>query len=267
MSHVTTRAVLLRSFPYSETSRVLRFYTESLGAVGVMARGVRTGSSKQGSGLDIFAEGDLILHIKSTRELHTMKEFTVTIPRRSLGADVRRLGGASVLAEVVLKHAGEDSNPPLFEALSDGLDRLSDAPPNRTVTTLLREGWCLVSALGYRPVTEVCVECGSVPGDALARFDFSAGGIRCAGCSGVEAGPRLGPRARAQLTALLDDTELVEVERPRAHLRLLGDFITYHLSGGRPLTSLKVLSALLDDPAAAPSREAGALPSAGGAGA
>ena len=267
MSLVTTRAVLLRSFPYSETSRVLRFYTESLGAVGVMARGVRTGSGKSGSGLDVFAEVALTLHIKSTRELHTLKEFTVTRPRRSLGVDARSLGGASVLAEVVLKHAGEDSNPPLFEALSGGLDRLSDAPPDRMITTLLREGWCLVSALGYRPVAEVCVECGTVPGDALTRFDFSAGGIRCAGCSRVKVGPRLGPRARAQLTALLDNAELQEVERPRAHLRLLGDFITYHLSGGRPLASLKVLVALLDDPAAVPSREAGATPSVGGTGA
>jgi DNA repair protein RecO (recombination protein O) len=267
MSLVTTRAVLLRSFPYSETSRVMRFYTESLGTVGVMARGVRTGSGKSGSGLDVFAEIILTLHIKSTRELQTLKEFTVTRGRRSLGVDVRRLGGASVLAEVVLKHAGEDSNPPLFEALSDGLDRLGDAPPDRMVTTLLREGWCLVSALGYRPVAEVCVECGLAPGDELTRFDFSAGGIRCAGCSGVETGPRLGPRARAQLAALLDNTELPEVERPRVHLRLLGDFITYHISGGRPLVSLKVLAALLDDPAAAPSREVGGAPSVGGTGA
>ena len=267
MALVTTRAVLLRSFRYSETSRVLRFYTESLGTVGVMARGVRAGSSKSGSSLDVFAEGVLVLHMKPTRELHTLKEFTATHPRRWLGADARMLGGASVLAEVVLKHAGEDSNPPLFEALSDGLDRLRAAPPDRMVTTLLRKGWCLVSTLGYRPVAELCVECGSDPGDALTRFDFSAGGIRCSDCSGVEAGPRLGPRARAQLAALLDDADVPEVERPRAQLRLLGDFITYHLSGGRPLASLKVLATLLDDPAAAPSRETGAAPSAGGPGA
>jgi recombinational DNA repair protein (RecF pathway) len=171
------------------------------------------------------------------------------------------------LAEVVLKHAGEDSNPPLFEALSDGLDRLGDVPSDRMITTILREGWCLVSTLGYRPVAEVCVECGSDPGDALTRFDFSAGGIRCAGCSGIAAGPRLGPRARAQIVALLDNTELLQVERPRAHLRLLGDFITYHLSDGRPLASFKVLAALLDDPAAVPPLELGVAPSVGGAGA
>lgn len=171
------------------------------------------------------------------------------------------------MAEVVLKHAGEDSNPLLFGALGDGLDRLSDAPEGRFLTTLLREGWSLVSTLGYRPVVEVCVECGAAPGDALTRFDFSAGGIRCPNCSEVEVGPRLGPRARAQLTALLDDPTLPEVERPRGHLRLLGDFITYHLSGGRPLTTLKVLAALLDDPATAPAPGAGAAQSAGGTGA
>jgi DNA repair protein RecO (recombination protein O) len=252
MTLVTTLAVLLRSFPYSETSRVLHFYTESLGVVGVMARGVRTGSSKSGSGLDVFAEGTLTLHVKSTRELQTLRDFAATRPRRALGNDVRRFGGASVLAEVVLKHAGEEANPSLFAALSAGLDRLSDASPDRMIATLLREGWCLISTLGYRPVVELCVECGSAPGDALTRFDFSAGGIRCAGCARVEAGPRLGPRARSQLAALLDNGDLPEVERPRAHLRLLGDFVAYHLSGGRPLSSLEVLATLLDDPAAAP---------------
>jgi DNA repair protein RecO (recombination protein O) len=252
MTLVTTCAVLLRSFPYSETSRVLHFYTESLGVVGVMARGVRTSSSKSGSGLDVFAEGTLTLHVKSTRELQTLRDFAATRPRRALGNDVRRFGGASVLAEVVLKHAGEEANPPLFAALSAGLDRLSDVSPGRMIATLLREGWCLVSTLGYRPVAELCVECGSAPGDALTRFDFSAGGICCAGCSRVEAGPRLGPRARSQLAALLHNGDLPEVERPRAHLRLLGDFVTYHLSGGRPLSSLEVLVTLLDDPATAP---------------
>ena len=267
MTLVTTRAVLLRSFPYSETSRVLHFYAETLGGVGVMARGVRTGSGKSGSGLGVFTEGALTLHVKPTRELQTLRDFAATRPRRALGVDVRRFGASSVLAEVILKHAGEEANPALFDALSVGLDRLSEVPPDRVITTLLREGWRLVSRLGYHPVVELCVECGAAPGDALTRFDFAAGGIRCARCSRVESGPRLGPGARAQLAALLEDGDLPEVDRPRAHLRLLGDFVTYHLSGGRPLASLAVLGALLEEPASAVSEEAPAAPREGGLGA
>ncbi len=245
MTLVTSRGVLLRSFPYSETSRILRFYTDSMGQVGVMARGARAGSGKVGSGLDTFAEGTLMLHVKHTRDLQTLQDFAPTHRRRPLGGDVRRFGGASVLAEIVLKHAGEDANPALFEALSIGLDRLSDVPSDHVIGTLLREGWSLVSTLGYRPVLETCVECGSAPGDAMTRFDFAAGGIRCASCSDVQSGPRLGPGARAQLIALLEGGELPVLERPRAHLRLLADFVTYHVSDGRPLGSFEVLAGMM----------------------
>src|SRR5687768_2481008 len=114
MSIVTTAAVLLRSHPCSETSQVLRFYTDSLGAVGVMGKGVRAGSGRGGTGLDTFAGGELTLHVKSTRDLQTLRQFVPTRARRALAADVRRFGGASVLAELVLRHALEDANPVLF---------------------------------------------------------------------------------------------------------------------------------------------------------
>jgi DNA repair protein RecO (recombination protein O) len=246
MALVTTRAVLLRSFPYSETSRVLHFYTDALGGVGVMGKGVRAGGGKEGTGLDSFAEGTLTLYTKPTRDLQTLREFAPTRPRRPLAADVRRFGGAAVLAELVLKHAGEEPSPTLFDALSGALDRLAGVSADAVVPTLLREGWLVVSTLGYRPVVDACVECGRPLGEELARFDFAAGGIRCPGCAREQAGPRLGPGARAQLSALLDGyAELPTLERPRAHLRLLSDFVTWHLSGGRPLASFEVLAGLL----------------------
>jgi len=247
MGLVTTRAVLLRSFPYSETSRVLHFYTDTLGGVAVMGKGVRAGGGRSGTGLASFAEGSLTVYLKPTRDLQTLREFAPTRPRRPLATDVRRFGGAAVLAELVLKHAGEDANPTLFDALSGALDRLAEVPSHAIVATLLRDGWLLVSTLGYRPVVEACVECGAALGDEMARFDFAAGGIRCARCAHEHVGPRLGPGARAQLAALLGTGDAIpSLDRPRAHLRLLSDFVTWHLSAGRPLSSFEVLAGLLD---------------------
>ena len=76
------------------------------------------------------------------------------------------------------------------------------------------------------------------------RFDFGAGGVRCTGCTGDLAGPRVGPGARAQLTALLEGRE-GPLTRPRAHLQLLDDFVTYPLAGGRPLRSVPFLAGVL----------------------
>ena len=254
MSVVTTPAVLLRSFPYSETSRVLRFYTERLGLVGVMGKGVRKAGSRGAGGLDTFAGGVLTVYVKPTRDLQTLRDFAPERARRGLAADVHRFAAASVLAELVLRHAGEEGNPGLFRALEEALDRVEATAGPEVAGVLLAEAWGIVALLGYRPEVDTCVACGAPVGEGLARFDFAQGGIRCPGCSaGAEAaGPRLGPGARAQLSAFLDGHVPAELDRPRAHLRLLSDFVTYHVSGARPLQAMGVLDALLPaDPAGA----------------
>lgn len=244
MSVVTTRAVLLRTHPYSETSRVLRFFTDDHGVVGVMARGIRRGT--RGAGLDLFGEVSLTLHVKPGRELQTLTEVSPLKPRRGLGGHPLRLACAGVLAELVLRHHGEERSHFVFEALAGALDRLEAAVDASIPLTLLVEGWGLVSALGFHPQVDHCVRCGELLGaDELARFDHEAGGVRCPGCQAGMMGPRVGPGARQQLRALLAGELPSEVHRVRAHLQLLSDFITYHVSGGRPLEAFRVLAALL----------------------
>jgi DNA repair protein RecO (recombination protein O) len=238
MSLVTTQAILLRAFPYSESSTILRFYTRDLGVVGVMARGARSRQSRGQGGLDTFAQGDLTLYHRSNRDLQTLREFTPVSPRRELATDLVRFGAASVLGEVVLRHAGEEGNSDLFHRLSGALDRLAQPSGADAVGGFLAEGWCLVEALGYRPELAACVTCGRLlTRDEVGRFDFSAGGIRCAECGGDAGGPRIGAGARAQLEALLDGQVPAPLTRPRAHVKLLSDFVTYHVSEGRPLQS------------------------------
>lgn len=251
MSIVSTPAVLLRSFAYGETSLILRFYTRELGVVGVMAKGARR-SRRGADALETFATGTLTLYVKDSRDLQTLKEFDVGRSRRGLSTPLLRFAGASVLGEIVLRHAGEEGNPGLYRRLEEGLDRVEAWEAERLAPGILAEGWGLVAALGYRPVLEGCVECGRVLEDEgeLARFDFSAGGLRCPACAG--SGPRIGPGARAQLLELLEGRPPATLRRPRAHARLLSDFVTYHVSMSRPLDSFRILTPLL------PRSEAGA---------
>ena len=89
--------------------------------------------------------------------------------------------------------------------------------------------------------------CGAaLGGDEVGRFDFSAGGVRCSACA--DAGPRVGPGARAQLRALVTGSALGSpLAYARAHLHLLSDFVTYHVSGARPLGSFAFLSRMLPE--------------------
>jgi DNA repair protein RecO (recombination protein O) len=247
MPLLTTPAVLLRAHPYSESSRILRFYSLDAGVVAALARGVRKSGGRDGTGVESFTEGTLALLVRESRDLQTFKEFTPTRRRRGLGSSALRLGSASVLAELVLRHAGESGNAPLFEVLSHALDRLESCDPGDLVAAALSEGWRLVSALGYHPVLQACVQCGAILGsEDMSRFDFAAGGVRCQSCG--DGGPRVGPGARAQLSALVAGEALPGgLTRPRAHLQLLSDFVTYHVSGTRPLSSFAFLAQMLPE--------------------
>lgn len=248
MSILSTPAILLRSYPFSETSQTLRFYSESNGVLAAIARGVRKSGGRKGAGLASFAEGILNVQYKENRDLQTYREFSPTNPRRGIATDPRRLAGASVLAELILQHAESEANPALFANLGLGLDAMESEEASNLVPTLLAHLWPLIGDLGFAPLVEACVECGRGFGeDDLGRFDFGAGGLRCPECTQGQRGPRLGPVARSQLQDLLAGSARADLKKPDTHLRLASDFITYHISGGTPLRSMAVLASLTSE--------------------
>jgi recombinational DNA repair protein (RecF pathway) len=155
------------------------------------------------------------------------------------------LAAASVLAELILQHAESEANPILFADLGLGLDAMESAEGSVLIPNLLAYLWSLIGSLGFAPLVGECVECGRRFGDdEMARFDFGAGGLRCPACMYEHQGPRLGPVARSQLQDLIDGSVRENLTKPDAHLRLVSDFITYHISGGTPLRSMAVMVSL-----------------------
>ncbi len=246
MASLSTSAILLRSYPFSETSQILRFYSESHGVVGAMAKGVRKSGGRRGGPLRTFSEGILNVQFRENRDLQTFREFSTTKTRPGLGADPARLAAASVLGELLLRHGEGEGNPALFENLGRGLDRVEEANHTSLLPSLLGHLWSLIQGLGFGPLIHQCVQCGrSFEDDELGRFDFGAGGLRCDSCQAATQGPRIGPLAREQLGSLLEGTPPEVLVKPLVHLRLASDFVTYHISGGTPLRSMAVLGDLI----------------------
>jgi DNA repair protein RecO (recombination protein O) len=238
---VGTPAILLRAYPYGETSRILRFHTESHGLLSVMARGARGKMGKGGLTLATFASGALTAYVRPNRDLHTMKDFECHRLRSRLGDDVLRFAGASAVAELVVTHAEQEPNPPVFQGLQESLDTLEEAPPQRVPAACLAGLWQIVRAFGFAPVLDVCTGCGeTLAPDAVGRFDFAAGGMLCPSCAEAAGGPRLGPGARSQVKGFLTG-QLPDTSHPRRHLALVSDFVTFHIAQ-RPLKSLRFLA-------------------------
>lgn len=242
MPNVTTQAILLRTHPYSETSRVLRFYTRDLGLVGVMARGVQRGASKGRGGTATFAEGTAAISFRANRQLQSLREFAPVRSHLGLAKDVRRLAGASVAAELVLRHADQEPHPPLFDALSHGFERLEVAEPPGVIGEVLALSWRIVQILGFGPELRLCTACGKpLEAEEMGRFDLEAGGIRGSGCPASNGSRRIGPVARQQLEALLRGLVPDDLRGHAAHLSLLDDFTTCHMLDGRRLGSFRFL--------------------------
>src|ERR687883_1333581 len=96
MPLLTTDAIVLHAFDYSETSRILRLATREAGVQSVLARGARRAKSRFGSALDLFAQGAAQLYLKEGRDLQTLSGFDVTRARPALADDLGRFAGASV---------------------------------------------------------------------------------------------------------------------------------------------------------------------------
>ena len=246
MSLLSTRAILLRSHAFSESSLILRFFTREKGLVSVMARGVR----RRGTPPEIFSSGVLVLYYRRNRDLQTYREFSVIRAHRGLAGDVRRFAGASLLADLVLHHAGEEPSEILFAGLDAALGRLAESSPDMIASLILAGAWALVSLMGYAPELAVCIDCGQELDETeVGRFDYAAGGVRCRRCAGpASEAPRIGPRAREQLGALLLGDPVDGLDHPATHVKVLRNYVHHHIAGSRPLPSFPFLESVVGEP-------------------
>ena len=246
MSLLTTPAVVLQTYRYSETSKVVRLATRELGVQSAIAKGALRPKSRFGAGLELLSEGVAQLYFRETRELHTLSAFDLLNLRRDLAADIGRFAGAAALAQVMLKMAPPASLPAAYDALIAALDALEAASPDRADATAARAIWRLVAVLGFEPSLATCVRDGvaiEAAGDAPVAFSVAEGGAFCPRCAPALAQPstRLPGPAYRDLLALNDpgaDLPVLDLSHAAAHRRLVARFVRYHLGDAGPLSAL-----------------------------
>ena len=244
MALLSTDAIVLHAFDYSETSRILRLATREAGVQSVLARGARRSKSRFGSSLDLFVAGIAQLHLKDGRDLQTLGAFEVTDQRAQLGEDLGRFTSASAVAELVLRFGTDDASPTLFDALGEALDEIAEAPPERAREAGLAGVWRLVAELGFAPSLDSCSACHApVPDQAETSFSHGAGGVLCDSCAPSYSARRiLPPEARACIASWSGSGRVRTLDLPsaRAHQRLLREFLQEHLAEGRLLNAFDV---------------------------
>jgi DNA repair protein RecO (recombination protein O) len=240
-------AIILQTFKYSDTSKILRLITRSAGLQSVIAKGALRPKSPFGGLLEPFAEGVATFRAKESRDLHTLTSFELTRSRQGLGSDLVRFGGASLVAELILRSGIEESDPHLYDAVREALDHIQEAPVGAAEAVVLGETWALIARLGFAPALEECIGCGRpLAAHEEVSFDYAAGGVRCAVCAAGMPGRPLPPHAREALIRSIQG-ESVTLERTTAHWRLLARFLAHHVLDGASLKSLAFLAETLEE--------------------
>lgn len=244
---LSTDAIVLHCFPYSESSTIVRLVTRDAGMQSAMARGARRAKSRFGTALDLFAQGAAQIHVKEGRDLQTLGAFEIAKSRAAIGGDLGRFASASAVVELVLRFGtADETNEEMFDAVADALDRIADAEPARAGEAGLAGAWRVVSQLGFAPSLEVCAACHSaLDDDAAAPFNHVAGGVVCAECARQYPGSRALPRAARDAVGAWcesgqNDAAPLDKRDVRAHQRLLREFLHQHVADGRALNAFDV---------------------------
>src|SRR5258705_10829170 len=145
MPLLTTPAVVLQTYRYSETSKIVRLATRELGIQSAIAKGVLRPKSRIGAGLESLSEGEAQLYYRDSRELHTLAVFDVTNLRRGLADDVARFAGAAALSQVMFKMAPPAPLPTAYHVFTSGLDLLASATAAEVDAAAVRALWVLVA--------------------------------------------------------------------------------------------------------------------------
>ena len=241
MALVSTGALVLQTFPYSETSKVLRLYTGDFGLRSVIAKGALRPKSRFGGLLEPFTEGTASFYLRPGRDLHTLAGWDLVRSRQALGRSLGAFAGASLLGELVLRAGTEDPHPEVFAALAASWDAIAAAASAAEAERIVLTGaWALVSLLGFEPQTDACVVCSRpVAPDEPVRFDAGAGGVACTRCRPV--GRILDPATRADVARMSrGHVPPGALARPGAHRALLRAFLEAQLAHDRPFRSLEL---------------------------
>ena len=184
---INTKALVLRSVQYKESSRILTVLTPEHGKLTVSARGAVRKTSRVTASVQPLAFSDMTL--SKTRDRYILTESSVIEQFDELSYDLERYAIAAYFAELLEALADEDSPSP--ELLSLGLNALhvlctqSDRPVQLIKAAFELRVMCLS---GYAPALDTCADCGNtVTHDA--HIDLFGGEIYCKNCTPADAAP------------------------------------------------------------------------------
>lgn len=183
-SHLTP-AIVLRSWPYGESDKIVTFLTEKYGKITGIAKGAKRSFKRFSNSLEPFSLVNLHFQDRANSGLAFILASDLQKSFLRLSVSLEKITFASYCVEITDGLIGEREESYLvFEHLKNGLTYLDEQ--STSLIHLIRFELGLLTLAGYRPSLHDCRRCGRQHrrGESL-RWYFSPrdGGIFCQKCS------------------------------------------------------------------------------------
>ncbi len=233
-----TDALVLRVYPWSETSCIASIYTRGFGKLSVLAKGARRPKSPFEAALDLLSICRVVFIPKSGDALDLLTEAKLVRRYRAGSSDLLRLYSGYYVAELLDRLTDKgDEQPELFELAEATLLELAK-PEVELRAIVLRFELQMLRMVGHLPTWRMCAQCGEqVPAGENATFGLLASGVLCDRC-------RPGSRHMIQLPDSVRET-LEKFSEPTWQEIPLSDYPTSHRSVLRNVVK-QYLTVLLD---------------------
>jgi DNA repair protein RecO (recombination protein O) len=236
-------ALVLRRFPFGESSLVVHVLTPEAGRLALLAKGAYRTSSAFFAVFDLFDTLEVRWSAHRGQELGLATRASVRTRRAGLSGDLARYRVALGLLELahLTGREGHEERA-LFRWLEGGLDLLADGRTAPEVVAVAAD-LALLRANGLEPALSACASCGATRDEARAGpvpFSAALGGRLCAACAAaarargqaLESLPLNLVRVAASLMAATPAMLLHTTIEPTLLVRVRGfvaRFLEYHL--------------------------------------
>ena len=187
MSSVKSDAVVIRLADFSETSRVVTFFTAEFGKMSALAKGAKRLKSAFEGGIDLLSTCRIVFIQRPSTSLNLLTEAKLVAKFTPSPSRLDSLYGGYYVAELLsLLTEDGDPHPQLYNDSLLALDSFrDDSDPG---PALARFELRLLQTTGHLPAFDACVVCGVSTMESRGPWALwlAQGGVICKGCQKSE---------------------------------------------------------------------------------
>ena len=146
-----SNAIVLRRFPYSETSLIARCFVKDLGKVSFIVHGAHRKKSPMGAYFQPANCLDLVFYFKENRELQTISKASFNYSWCNIPKDLKKISYAMAMIELTDKCLiHNDSHNNLYDELFSSLKEVENSN-NQLNIIYWHYQYSLLTFLGFKP--------------------------------------------------------------------------------------------------------------------